>query len=156
MAKSTSVHAALLAAPVMLYTYPDNNCHLPVFDAESTLLVCADAEHTIAQLAPHTLLAVRAAVFVDGTWSQAAALRNCCPSLTSLQRVRLCGECATGYWRPQGKRGAHCLATIEAIAHFCAELMTTRGSAQTECQQLITDLLYFFDFLCKRINSDKK
>jgi DTW domain-containing protein len=65
-------------------------------------------------------------VVLDGTWTQAQKLLKANPGLTALPRLRLSPLAPSLYGQIRREPAAHCVATIEAIAHVLGYLEKDR------------------------------
>lgn len=80
-------------------------------------------------------------VVVDGTWANAKKVVEKCPVLSRLPRLKFQPE-RPGNYRIRKEPQAHCLATIEAVAHVLERLERTPGK--------FTPMLSVFDAMVER------
>ncbi len=66
-------------------------------------------------------------VVLDGTWTQAQKLLKTNPALAALPRLRLSPRAPSLYGQIRREPAAHCVATIEAIAHVLGYLEKDPG-----------------------------
>lgn len=143
LSKSTAVHAKVVAPEsVEFHEAPGDvpDYSLPEYAGSTVLLFPSPDAPLLEELPPERVAAIRTVVFVDSTWAKAGSVCRL-PAVAALPCIRM-GDQETLFWRFQ-QQGPECLATIEAIYHFC-RLYATALLAPAPYDGRCDDLMYFF------------
>jgi hypothetical protein len=148
--KSSIIPVPLIAPDSEIFSVSYNS--IPTFAEGSVLVFPGPAARTLEELTDTELTSISNAVFIDSTWRQTAAMLR--SSLSTLPQLKLATH-KTLFWRYQQECDT-CLATIEAIYYFYADLVKEkhRRGLGPEYGGELDNLLWFFLHNYKTIQAD--
>lgn len=143
LAKSTSVHAKLLALD-HVDLIPEDAFDATQFDVETTLvLLPSEKSQPINCLSREMLSKTKKVILLDGPWQKVNGMVQRNPRLLQFEHVSLAADdIATHFWRYNSRTNQH-LSTIEAIYYFVKQWA---GAVESPANDF-DDLLYYFAFL---------
>jgi hypothetical protein len=155
LAKSTALHAKVLAPLDVDFYYDDRVSQVPLFSAEDTLaLFPSPGAVTCRELGREGLARFTRVVVVEGTWVKArAAVKRA--RVEHLVHVKL-SDYQTMFWREQFRgrdRDKTRLSSIEAIYYFYKEYLEVM---EGEYDGRLDELLCIFLGMKQRVDEAKK
>lgn len=148
--KSTGVHACVLSRNARLLVFPDQTGDYSP-EPGTYFLFPADSQCPSTPLEELDVGAVKRIVVVDSTWSQSREMTRH-PAIAALPRVSITSG-KTRFWRFQTGKPDECLATIEAIHSFYAQLALKSGTPQGPPGVNVDDLLFYFKIMYDMVQS---